>query len=123
MQHLTTVTGSFHARLLAARLGSEDVLVELRGLSEGPYPLQGLVEVWVEDDRVEMAREILLGDAVDDALRDDEPTREDRGRRDAAEQGAGAHERARHRLRPLPAALALGVVILLVIVVLLAAGP
>jgi len=39
MVHLTTVVGSFHGHVLAARLGSEGIPVELRGMSDGPYPL------------------------------------------------------------------------------------
>lgn len=68
MRHLTTVRGSFHGRVLAARLGAEGILVQLRGIAEGPYPIQGAVEVFVESDQLERAREVLLGDAVDDAV-------------------------------------------------------
>ncbi len=68
MRHLTTVQGSFHGRLIAARLGSEGVLVELRGMSDGPYPLQGAVEVFVSEAQLPLAREILLADAVDAAV-------------------------------------------------------
>jgi hypothetical protein len=62
--HLTTVAGAFHARVLAARLGTEGIPVELRGLSEGPYPLPGEVEVFVHASDAELAREILLADQV-----------------------------------------------------------
>jgi hypothetical protein len=68
MRYLTTVQGSFHGRLVAARLGAEGVLVELRGVSDGPYPLQGAVEVFVSEGQLEIAREILLADAVDAAV-------------------------------------------------------
>ena len=68
MRHLTTVQGSFHGRVVAARLGAEGILVELRGVSEGPYPLQGSVEVLVSVDQLDLAREILLADAVDAAV-------------------------------------------------------
>jgi hypothetical protein len=68
MRHLTTVRGSFHGRVVAARLGTEGILVELRGMSEGPYPLQGAVEVFVSADQLELAREILLADEVDAAV-------------------------------------------------------
>jgi len=135
MQLLMTVSGSFHARLLAARLGAEDVLVELRGLSDGPYPFQGPVDVLVESDRLELAREILLADAVEDAFSDggaeggveDGPV----GGREGGSTGiepSGAPEETsqgaerRPRLGRLPAALALGVVLLLVVVVVVAAG-
>ncbi len=109
MQHLTSVSGSFHGRVLAARLGAEGVLVELRGLSEGPYPLQGLVGVWVQADQLELAREILLADAVEEAFATDaEP-----------DDSLGAE---RTCLRGLAAATVICVAILLVIVAVVAAG-
>ena len=66
--HLTTVVGSFHGRVLAARLAAEGVVAELQGMSEGPYPLPGEVDVLVHADQLEFAREILLADAVDAAF-------------------------------------------------------
>lgn len=68
MCYLTTVVGSFHGRVLAARLGSEGIVVVLKGASEGPYPLQGAVDVLVPADQLSLAREVLIGDAVDNAL-------------------------------------------------------
>jgi hypothetical protein len=63
MCYLTTVVGSFHGRVIAARLGAEGILVVLKGATEGPYPLQIAV---VPADQLKAAREILLGDAIDD---------------------------------------------------------
>ncbi|MGO9581792.1 MAG: hypothetical protein ACLP36_03195 [Acidimicrobiales bacterium] len=68
MVHLTTVVGSFHGHVLAARLGAEGIAVELRGLSEGPYPLLANVSVFVHEDQLELARSLLLADAVDAAF-------------------------------------------------------
>ncbi len=68
MEHLTTVSGSFHGRVLAARLGTEGVLVELRGLFDGPYPLLAPIDVLVPTEQLDLAREILLADAVEDAM-------------------------------------------------------
>jgi hypothetical protein len=68
MRYLTTVQGSFHGRVVAARLGTEGILVELRGVWDGPYPLLGAVEVFVSEDQLELSREILLADAVDAAV-------------------------------------------------------
>src|SRR5271166_556273 len=68
MVHLTTVMGSFHGHVLAARLRSEGIPVELRGLSDGPYPLPSNVEVYVHENQLELARALLLGDAVDAAF-------------------------------------------------------
>jgi hypothetical protein len=65
MVHLTTVAGSFHGHVVAARLGSEGIAVELRGLSEGPYPLPANVSVFVHEDQLELARALLLADAVE----------------------------------------------------------
>ena len=63
--HLTTVAGSFHAKVIAARLATEGVATQLRGYSEGPYPLPSIVDVLVAKDQLDLAREILLADAVD----------------------------------------------------------
>ena len=68
MVHLTTVVGSFHGHVLAARLNSEGIAVELRGLSEGPYPIPANVSVFVHEDQLELARSLLLADAVDAAF-------------------------------------------------------
>ena len=63
--HLTTVAGSFHAKVIAARLATEGVATQLRGHSEGPYPLPSFVDVLVAEEQLDLAREILLADAVD----------------------------------------------------------
>ena len=68
MVHLTTVVGSFHGHVLAARLNSEGIAVELRGLSEGPYPITANVSVFVHGEQLELARSLLLADAVDAAF-------------------------------------------------------
>jgi hypothetical protein len=68
MAHLTTVIGSFHARVIQARLASEGVDVALRGIDEGPYPLGFPVDVLVCEHDLPLAREILLADAVDAAF-------------------------------------------------------
>ncbi len=59
---LTTVGSSFEARVLAARLGAEGVLWELRG-ADGPYPI-GPVHVYVAEDDADVARAVVL--TVDD---------------------------------------------------------
>lgn len=50
MIHLTTVRGEFEGRVVAARLGAEGILAELRGCLGGIYPIDCAVEVWVEQD-------------------------------------------------------------------------
>jgi hypothetical protein len=96
MVRLTTVAGSFPARVLAARLRSEGVRSELHGAGSGPYPLPGVVDVLVPADQLLLAREILLADAVDALFVPSRPS----GRTAAI---AAAHEnrasRRRRRLR------------------------
>lgn len=64
MVHLLTTTSAFQARVIAARLGAEGFLVELRGAGDGLYPLGWPVEVLVHADNAEEARELLLADQV-----------------------------------------------------------
>ncbi len=71
MRHLTTVRGSFHGRVLVARLGAAGILAELRGASDGPYPFQEQVDVFVAEADFGQAVELLLAEAVDDAIDDD----------------------------------------------------
>jgi hypothetical protein len=65
MVHLLTVGTSFHARVIAARLGSDGIPTELRGAVDGPYPGIGQVDVYVRGDDVDIARELLLVDEVE----------------------------------------------------------
>ncbi|HEX9259427.1 MAG TPA: hypothetical protein VF855_07805 [Acidimicrobiales bacterium] len=58
MAHLVTVGGAFEAKVLAARLGTEGVVCELRGGVDGPYPM-GSVHVYVEEHMLDAARELL----------------------------------------------------------------
>jgi hypothetical protein len=67
MVHLRTVPDSWHARVLAARLGCEGIVTQLRGNVSGPYPI-GEVSVLVEEDQAELAAELLLADEVESAL-------------------------------------------------------
>jgi hypothetical protein len=61
---------SFHARVIAARLGSEGIVTDLRGNVDGFYPV-GDVHVYVDQEDLAEAREILLVDDVESAF--DEP--------------------------------------------------
>ena len=72
MVHLRTVPTAFHARVLAARLGSDGILAELRGAVDGVYPL-GDVMVFVEEEDLETAQELLLADEVESAFEVQEP--------------------------------------------------
>ena len=72
MVHLVSVHGSFHARVIAARLGSDGILTELRGSVDGPYPSLGEVRVYVEEEALPTARELLLADEVESAFEEGE---------------------------------------------------
>ena len=68
MVAVTRVGDTFHARVLAARLGSEGIVVQLRGGGlEGPYPV-GDIEVLVDAADLGTARELLLADEVESAF-------------------------------------------------------
>jgi Putative prokaryotic signal transducing protein len=64
MVTVTSVTDPMTARILAARLGAEGIVWQLRG-DDGVYPL-GPVELMVEEGDAATARALLGEDAVDD---------------------------------------------------------
>ncbi len=64
MVRLATVANPFHARVIAARLGAEGMVTDLRGNLDGPYPV-GEVHVYVDEDDLASARELLLVDEVE----------------------------------------------------------
>ena len=68
MVRLRTADGPFHAKVIAARLGVEGVVCQLRGAVDGPYPAIGDVYVYIDEDDLELASEILLADEVEEAL-------------------------------------------------------
>jgi hypothetical protein len=65
MVHLCMASGSFHARVIAARLGADGILTQLRGDAVGPYPIDHEVEVLVPVDDLDVARELLLVDDIE----------------------------------------------------------
>ena len=67
MVRLATVSSSFHARVIAARLGSEGIVTDLRGNIDGLYPV-GDVHVYVGEDDLAEAQEILMVDDVESAF-------------------------------------------------------
>ena len=71
MVHLVTVGDTFHARVIAARLGSDGILAQLRGAVDGPYPGMGEVRVYVDVEDLTVARELLMADEVESAFDDD----------------------------------------------------
>ena len=72
LTRLTWVNGSFHARVLVARLASEGIEARLSGSVDGFYGVTvgdlARVDVYVPDDQVDDARFVLLADDVDAAL-------------------------------------------------------
>ena len=85
MTRLTSVYGSFGARVMAARLQSEGFDVQLRGPLDGPYAVTvgelARIDVFVPDEQADEASLVLLVDEVDEAdefLDDDRPPIRDR---------------------------------------------
>jgi hypothetical protein len=72
MCRLTSVSGSFSAHLVAARLQSEGIDVQLRGALHGPYGLtvgeMARVDVFVPEDQLDDAELVMLATEVDAAL-------------------------------------------------------
>lgn len=72
MERLTWVSGSFPARVLAARLGCEGIDVELRGALDGPYGLtvgdMSRVDLFVPTDQMDDATVVMLACEIDAAL-------------------------------------------------------
>lgn len=64
MVRLRTAGSPFHARVIAARLGADGILTELRGNLGGPYPV-GDTSVWVPEDEAEVAAALLLADEME----------------------------------------------------------
>lgn len=72
MARLTTVGGSFAARVLEARLVAEGITVELRGAVDSPYQFtvgdMSRVDVFVPEEELDDAKLVLLVDEVDSVL-------------------------------------------------------
>jgi hypothetical protein len=72
MTQLTSVSGSFRARVLVARLVSEGIDAQPRGSLDSPYGFtvgdMARVDVYVPADQLEDARYVLLADEVDATL-------------------------------------------------------
>jgi len=67
MVRLAQATNAFHARVIAARLGADGIVTQLRGNLEGPYPI-GNVYVYVGEDDLSDAQELLMADEVESAF-------------------------------------------------------
>ena len=71
MVRLITVRNPFHARVIAARLGAEGMVTELRGVDD-LYPV-GDIHVFVSEEDLPAAQELLMADEVESAFDDPEP--------------------------------------------------
>ncbi|MCU1456250.1 MAG: putative prokaryotic signal transducing protein [Actinomycetia bacterium] len=69
---LTSVGGSFTAKVIVARLASEGIECEVRGAMDSPYALtmgdMARVDIYVPDEQLEDARMVLLVDEVDSSV-------------------------------------------------------
>jgi hypothetical protein len=81
MVRLATVRTTFHARVIAARLGAEGIVTDLRGNVDGIYPV-GDVHVFVAEEDLPAAQELLLADEVESAFDDPEVDGEHTGTRE-----------------------------------------
>jgi hypothetical protein len=80
MVRLMTAANAMEARIIAARLGAEGIVWEFRGSVDGPLAL-GPVEVLVDVDGFESAKEMLLVDDVESSFADHpQPARVTTGR-------------------------------------------
>ncbi len=124
MTYLTTVAGSFHAKVVAARLGSEGIPAQLRGGVDGLYPIFEEVHIYVRSDQLDLARELLLADAVDAVFAEVAELEPDEARgRDGRQPGehAGRWLTALGSRRAV-AILLLAIAVMLVVVGTLASG-
>ena len=67
MVRLMTAANAMEARIIAARLGSEGIVWEFRGSVDGPLAL-GPVDVLVDADGYDTAKELLLVDDVESSF-------------------------------------------------------
>ncbi len=64
MVRLATARSPMEAKLMAARLGAEGIVWELRGSVDGPLAM-GPIEVLVDEGSLPDAQELLLSDEVE----------------------------------------------------------
>jgi hypothetical protein len=74
MVPLTTAANPVAARIIAAHLGAEGIVWELRGNVDGPYPV-GPVEVLVAEEDLDVARQVVVEQEPDDAPAHDQLAR------------------------------------------------
>ncbi len=67
MVRVITAANPMEARIIAARLGAEGIVWEFQGSVDGPLAI-GPVDVLVDEDGLESARELLHVDEIEAAL-------------------------------------------------------
>lgn len=65
MVEVTRATGSFHAKVIVARLEAEGIPAVIRGAGSWPWPTPGDVKIYVREQDFAIATEVLLFDRVD----------------------------------------------------------
>lgn len=80
MVRVATASGPFEAKLLAARLGADGIVWELRGGVDGIYPM-GPIDVLVAADDADVARVLLAPSDGPEALADEDRDHRAGGRR------------------------------------------
>ena len=76
MVRLMTAANAIEARIIAARLGSEGIVWEFRGSVDGPLAV-GPVDVLVDADGFETAKELLMVDDIESSFAaEPQPVRE-----------------------------------------------
>jgi hypothetical protein len=67
MVRLLTAANAMEARIIAARLGSEGIVWELRGPVDGPFAI-GPIEILVDAEGLEAANEMMLAADVESSF-------------------------------------------------------
>jgi hypothetical protein len=67
MVRLMTAANAMEARIIAARLGSEGIVWDFRGSVDGPLAV-GPVDVLVDEEGFDAAKELLLADEVESSF-------------------------------------------------------
>ena len=67
MVRLLTAANAMEARIIAARLGSEGIVWELRGSVDGPFAI-GPIEIFVDAEGLEAANEMMLAADVESSF-------------------------------------------------------
>ncbi len=67
MVRLLTAATPMEARIIAARLGAEGIVWDFRGSVDGLFPL-GPVEILVDEDGLDAARDLMLADDVESSF-------------------------------------------------------